>query len=81
MRASVALDGVGCFTQCASIPFLFFPLFVSLSLELTRADPALAGIGSCITNINILLLLLRSNQRYYIAGGSGEEEKQEIKEK
>ena len=50
VSASVAWDGIGCFTLCASIPFLFFPLLAFLSLALMRADPALAGIDSGIIN-------------------------------
>ena len=53
MSASVAWDVVGCFGLRASIPFLFFPLFISLSLALMRADPALTGIGSHIIYIYI----------------------------
>ena len=48
-----AWGGVGCFTLCASIPFLFFPLFAFPSLALKRAVPALAGIGIRIINKQI----------------------------
>ena len=42
MSSSVVLDGVGCFTVCASIPFLFFTLLTCLSLALMPADSAVA---------------------------------------
>ena len=50
VSTSVAWDGVGCLTLCASIPFLFFLLLAFLFLALMYADPASAGIGSHIIN-------------------------------
>ena len=43
---AIALDGIGGFTLCALIHFLFFALLTSLSLVLMSADPAVAGFRS-----------------------------------
>ena len=48
MSALITRVGVGGFTLCASIPFLFFSLLTCLSLALGRADPAVAGVESRI---------------------------------
>ena len=62
MSASVALDGIGCFTLCASTPFLSFALliflsfFFSLSLTLMRADLAVVGFRY-LNNIYIYIYI------------------------
>ena len=51
MTRSIANNGVGGFTLCASLPFVFFaPLlyffFLSLFFSLVGTDPAMVGVGS-----------------------------------
>ena len=50
MSASIARDGVGCFTLCTSIPFLFLFSFLYLYSALMRADPAVAGVSIRLIN-------------------------------
>ena len=47
MNGPIACVGVG-FALSALIPFFFFTLPTSVSMTLTCADPALAGVGSHI---------------------------------
>ena len=69
--ASVAWDGVGCFTQCALIPLLFFTLLTFLSLALMSGDPALSGIGSCIINIYIYIYMKWGESGFNYQGDQG----------
>ena len=73
MRASVVWAGVSGFALSVSILSFFLALLTSFSLALTRADPAVAGVGSRIKkNIYIYIynfFLLEYNLRNHFGDG------------